>query len=188
MKGSFLLLFTVLLTVFVLGCVFSFRHSFSRCPSFGEGFQDNPQQPPFRAEPAYQAQVKLLTDRFEPHSTKKRPVQELLEKESAVPEAERILLNFHALACRYPGFLGPLPAGYMDPDIGILTAVKAGCRTFVLDIDYIKQCPTDSVGYFPRLVVRDRQDKLAINTATQEPLCQTPQSFELRMICQKIHV
>ncbi len=187
MKGSFLLLFTALLTVFVLGCAFSFRTFPSRCPSSKEAFQDKPQQPAFRAEPAYQAQVKLLTDRFEPYSTKKRPVQELLEKEPSVPEPERILVNFHTLACRYPGFLGPLPAGYLDPDIGILTAVKAGCRTFVLDIDYIKQCPTDSVGYFPRLVVRDRQEKLAINAVTQEPLCQTPQSFELRTICQKIH-
>jgi len=187
MNGAYLLLCTVLLAVVVLGCTMWVLPS--RCPVAAEAFEDSSksQQPAFRSEPAYQAQVKLLTDRFEPYSTGKRTVEDLLEKEAKVPEAERILLNFHALACRFPGFLGPLPAGYLDPDIGILTAVKAGCRTFVLDIDYIKECAKGTLGYFPRLVVRDRQDKLAINVATQEPLCQTPQTFELRSICQKIH-
>jgi hypothetical protein len=182
MKGTFLYLITALLTVVVLGCILSWLY-----PAPTEGFTEKPQAPAFRSESAYQTQVKLLTDRFEPYSTGKRTVQELLEKEPAVPEAERILVNFQTLACRYPGFLGPLPSGYMDPDVGILTAVKAGCRTFVLDIDYIKECRNDATGYFPRLVVRDRQEKLAINVATQEPLCQSPQSFELRTICQKIH-
>lgn len=184
MKGAFLYLITALLTIIVLGCTLSFFRSSS------EPFEDKsqkPQAPAFRSESEYQAQVKLLTDRFEPYSTGKRPVLELIEKEATVPEAERILVNFHTLACRYPGFLGPLPSGYLDPDVGILTAIKAGCRTFVLDIDYIKECRNDAIGYFPRLVVRDRQEKLAINVATQEPLCQTPEHFELRTIFQKIH-
>lgn len=149
-----------------------------------EGFAT---EPVYRSSKEYQAQVKVITDAYEPHSTGKRPVLELLEKEQAVPEAERILVNFHALACRYPGFIGPFPSGYMDPDIGVLTAVKAGCRTFVLDIDYIEECKNDSIGYFPRLVVRDIQGKLLINDATQSPLCNTPDQFELRTICQKIN-
>lgn len=148
-----------------------------------EGFQT---QPAYKSETAYQTQVKLLTDTYEPYSGGKRPALELVEKEQRVSESERILLNFHALACRYPGFLGPLPSGYMDPDIGVLTAVKAGCRTFVLDIDYIDDCKSSKSGYFPRLIVRDIQGKLMINEQTQEPLCQSMSSFELRTICQKI--
>lgn len=144
-------------------------------------------EPAYRSSKEYQAQVKLLNDMYEPYSTGKRPVYELVEKEQAVPEAERILVNFHTLACRYPGFLGPFPSGYMDPDVGVLTAVKAGCRTFVLDIDYIDECKGGPTGYFPRLVVRDIQGKLLINDATQAPLCNTMEHFELRTICQKIN-
>ena len=147
-----------------------------------EGFADTQH---YKSETVYQAQVKLLTDTYEPYSGGKRPVLELVEKEQ-VSESERIFLNFQALACRYPGFLGPFPSGYMDPDIGVLTAVKAGCRTFVLDIDYIEDCKSSKSGYFPRLIVRDIQGKLMINEQTQEPLCQSMSSFELRTICQKI--
>jgi hypothetical protein len=150
-----------------------------------EGFQNT--QPAYKSEKAYQDQVKRLTDAYEPYASGKRPVLELVEKEQKVPESERILLNYHALACRYPGFLGPFPAGYMDPDIGVLTAVKAGCRTFVLDIDYIDDCKRSKAGYFPRLIVRDIQGKLMINEQTQGPLCQDTNQFELRTICQKIN-
>jgi hypothetical protein len=147
----------------------------------------NDTQPAYKSSDKYQAQVKLLTDTYEPHFTGKRPVIELIEKEQKVPEAERILVNFHTLACRYPGFIGPFPSGYMDPDVGILTSVKAGCRTFVLDIDYIDECKNDAIGYFPRLVVRDIQGKLLINDETQAPLCNTMAHFELRSICKKIN-
>jgi hypothetical protein len=149
-----------------------------------EGFSN---EPAYKSSKAFQAQVKLLNDAYEPYSTGKRPVSELLEKEQAVPESERILVNFHTLACRYPGFLGPFPSGYMDPDLGVLEAVKAGCRTFVLDIDYIQECRNDAVGYFPRLVVRDIQGKLLINDETQAPLCNTLEQFGLRTLCQKIN-
>jgi hypothetical protein len=144
-------------------------------------------QPAYKSSTPYQTQVKLLTDTYEPYSTGKRPVIHLLKDEKTVPDTDSILLNFHTLACRYPGFLGPFPSGYMDPDIGVLSAVKAGCRTFVLDIDYIKECKTDNIGYFPRLVVRDIQGRLLINEETQKPLCNTPEHFELRTICQKIN-
>lgn len=162
-----------------------YQEGFQGSKGSKEGFET--QEASYKSEKAYQTQVKLLTDAYEPYATGKRPVVELLEKEQKVPESERILLNFHALACRYPGFLGPLPSGYMDPDIGVLTAVKAGCRTFVLDIDYVDDCSKSAVGYFPRLVVRDIQRKFMINEQTQEPLCQTFAHFELRTICQKIH-
>lgn len=154
--------------------------------SWVEGFSSSTQAV-YKSSKPYQAQVKLLTDMFEPHSTGKRTVLELVEKEKTIPETERILVNFHTLTCRYPGFIGPFPSGYMDPDIGIQTAVKAGCRTFVLDIDYIEDCRNDTIGYFPRLIVRDIQGKLQINEETQNPLCQTMESFELRTICRKIN-
>ena len=144
-------------------------------------------QPAYKSSTPYKTQVKLLTDTYEPYSTGKRPVIHLLKDEKTTPDTDSILLNFHTLACRYPGFIGPFPSGYMDLDIGVMSAVKAGCRTFVLDIDYIDECKNDNIGYFPRLVVRDIQGRLLINAETQEPLCNTPNHFELRTICQKIN-
>jgi hypothetical protein len=144
-------------------------------------------QTKYKESKEYQDRVKLLTEKFEPYASGKRIVQELIDREPSVPESERILVNYHALACRYPGFIGPFPSGYMDPDIGVLSAVKAGCRVFVLDIDYIDKCVNDNVGYFPRLIVRDVQKKLMINEETQKPLCNTLKDFELRTICQKIN-
>ena len=183
MKGAYLLLVTALLAISIIRCMMASQEPFQDGKP-KEPFQDGkPLAPAFRSEPAYQEQVKTLTDRYEPYSTRKRPVLELLEKEQKVPEAERILVNFQTLACRYPGFLGPLPSGYADPDVGILTAVKAGCRTFVLDIDYLKDCKE----YFPRLVVRDRQDKLATNTVSNQPLCASPENDSIRTVCQRIH-
>ncbi len=123
----------------------------------------------------YQAQVKLLNDMYEPYATAKRPVIELQEKED-VPAAERILVNYQALAVRFPAFLGPAPRGYMDYDIGIAAALKAGARTFILDIDY-----TDPDGaYEPTLVVRDIQGK------TQRKVDQ-PATPPLRTFFQVLH-
>lgn len=182
MKGVFLFLLTALLTIIAVRCVIAITAHIQGKPK--EAFQDSkPLAPAFRSEPVYQEIVKVLTDRYEPYSGRKRPVSELMERERKVPESERILVNFHTLACRYPGFLGPLPAGYLDPDIGVLTAVKAGCRTFVLDIDYLKDCKD----YFPKLVVRDRQDKFVINTVSNDPLCPSPEKDGLRTVCQRIH-
>jgi len=143
--------------------------------------------PEYRENKDYQEIVKELNDRFEPYSSGKRTVSDLIQKENTVPEPERILLNYHALACRYPGFIGPFPSGYMDPEIGVLNAVQAGCRVFVLDIDYIDRCSNDSAGYFPRLVVRDIKTRLMINGETQKPLCNTLKDFELKTICNKIN-
>ena len=64
------------------------------------------------------------------------------------------LNNFYALGCRYTGYIGPIEDGYFDPVASVQMAVNAGCRVFVLDIDYIdKQCETGN--YIPRIVVRD---------------------------------
>jgi hypothetical protein len=151
---------------------------------YEEPFLSGPQ---YRENKDYQDIVKELNDRFEPYSSGKRTVLDLIQKENTVPEPERILLNYHALACRYPGFIGPFPSGYMDPEIGVLNAVQAGCRVFVLDIDYIDRCSNDSAGYFPRLVVRDIKTRLMINGETQKPLCNTLKDFELKTICNKIN-
>lgn len=140
----------------------------------------------FRKEKEYSAQVKLVSDRFAPLASSKRPVADALEQ-SHMPEAHRCLINFFALACRYPAYIGPTKNGYFDADIGIQMAVSAGCRVFVLDIDYLDICRKEAVPYFPRLVVRNIQGKLEINEQSNQPLCNVPQASNLKEVCEKIN-
>ena len=146
----------------------------------------------YKTEEGYNTQVKLLTDTYGPTATAKRPITDLLANETKstetkyyMPESQQNFVNFYALACRYPGYLGPMINGYYDPDIGIQHAVNAGCRTFVLDIDYLDDCKEPA--YFPRLVVRDTQGKLLINYNSNQPLCNSMEHNTIKTVCEKIN-
>ena len=103
------------------------------------------------------------------------------------PEVGRIaprrsLVNFYALACRYTGYIGPIEDGYFDPSVSVQMAVNAGCRVFVLDIDYIDvQC---NATYIPRIVVRDSKGRMMIqyndNYRVNNP------TGEIRSVCEAI--
>lgn len=142
----------------------------------------------YKNEEAYKDQVRKINDKFEPTSGSKRPLSDLLPKLDDMPESQQLLINFYTLACRFPGYLGPIHEGYFDADIGIKMAINAGCRTFVLDIDYLDDCKDNTkYGYFPHLVVRDSQGRLRIKPSSNRPLCNTPEHFNLRTICEKIN-
>jgi hypothetical protein len=128
-------------------------------------------------DPIFQAQMTLLQE-YAPHASGKRPVTDAIDK---MPEDDQCFVNFYALACRYPGYIGPMVNGHSSPDIGVQAAVNAGCRVFVLDIDYL-----DSCSYYPRLVVRDAQGKLQMNPDSS-PLCQSPDQSNLKQVCSKIN-
>jgi len=138
----------------------------------------------YKTEDGYKAQVKLLTDTYGPSASAKRPVTEVISR-TDMPVEEQNFVNFYALACRYPGYLGPMKNGYYDPDIGIQNAVNAGCRTFVFDIDYLDDCK--DTPYFPRLVVRDTQGKLLINYQSNQPLCNSMENNTIKTVCEKIN-
>jgi hypothetical protein len=94
------------------------------------------------------------------------------------------LNNFYALGCHYTGYIGPIEDGYFDPVASVQMAVNAGCRVFVLDIDYIdKQCETGN--YIPRIVVRDAKGRMMIqyNDAYQ---LNNPKG-EIRQVCDAIN-
>ena len=139
-----------------------------------------------KLETNYKNQVKLLSDRFNPVSSARRPVTDLLAQ-NVMPEAEQCLVNFYSLACRYTGYIGPFNEGYWDPDIAIQLAVKAGCRTFILEIDYLDECKTQASKYFPRIVVRDQQGKMRIKYNSNRPICNTFQYSNIRDVCEKIN-
>ena len=142
--------------------------------------------PDFKSEPEYKAQIELLSKKYSSTADAKRPVSDLLSTID-MPPVQQNFVNFYALACRYPGYIGPMNEGYIDPDIGIQTAVKAGCRVFVLDIDYLDDCTEAATKYFPRLVVRDSQGKIIIKYSGNLPFCNTESSSNLATICEKIN-
>ncbi len=141
----------------------------------------------YKNEKEYKEQVKKITDKFQPTAGNKRPVMDLLPSLKDMPESQQMLINFYSLGCRYPGYIGPIHEGYFDPDIGIQMAINAGCRTFILDIDYLDDCKgNEKYAYFPHLVVRDLEGRLRIKPSSNEPLCNSPKYFNLKTICDKI--
>ena len=110
-----------------------------------EGFATND----YTTEPEHQAQVALLAKTFRPFASAKRPVSQLVAT-NGMPVEQQNFVNFFALGCRYTGYVGPMQNGYMSPDIAVQSAVQAGCRVFVLDIDYLDDCGTP---FMPRIVV-----------------------------------
>lgn len=94
----------------------------------------------------------------------------------------RSLVNFYALACRYTGYIGPIEDGYFDPSVSVQMAVNAGCRVFVLDIDYIDvQC---NATYIPRIVVRDSKGRMMIQYNDKYRV--NDPTGEIRSVCDAI--
>ena len=139
-----------------------------------------------KLEDRYKNQVKLLSDRYNPVASGKRPVSDLLSK-NVMPETHQCFVNFYSLGCRFTGYIGPMDEGYWDPDIAVQLAVNAGVRTFVLEIDYLDECTGDTLKYFPRIVVRDAQNKLRIKYNSNRPFCNSPKYSNIRDVCEKIN-
>jgi len=128
-------------------------------------------------------QIATLSTMYSGTSGGKRPFQEGL---GDMPESDQIFTNFYCLGCRFTGYIGPTDHSYYDPDIAVQTAVAAGCRTFVLEIDYINNC-IDEKKYFPRLVVRDVRGRLIENEAGITEKCNSDAYSMIRDTCEKIN-
>jgi len=136
----------------------------------------------FKSDKEYRKQVQLLSSTYSDASNGKRPLAETL---NGIPESEQIFTNFYSLGCRFTGYIGPIGDTYYDPDIAVQNAVAAGCRTFVLEIDYIQDC--ESSQYFPTLVVRDKQGKLMVQPSSNKPKCNSNAYSTIRDTCEKIN-
>jgi hypothetical protein len=139
-----------------------------------------------KLETKYKNQVKMLSDRYNPVASARRPVTDLLSQ-NVMPESEQCLVNFYSLGSRYTGYIGPMDEGYWDPDLAVQLAVNAGCRTFVLEIDYLDECKGETIQYFPRIVVRDVQGKMRIKYNSNRPICNSPKYSNIRDVCEKIN-
>ena len=125
-------------------------------------------------------QLKIINDAY---SGKKKSA--IVNDTEQLDKMKYICLNnFYALGCRYTGYIGPIEDGYFDPVSSVQMAVNAGCRVFVLDIDYIdKQCDTGV--YIPRIVVRDSKGRMLIQYNSTYQL-NNPQG-EIRQVCDAIN-
>jgi hypothetical protein len=174
---NMLMLFGVFMIIGILVIVIYF--------SFKSAGEDNLTSNP-KLEDKYKYQTKLLSDTFNPVASSKRPVTDLLAT-NIMPESEQSFVNFYSLGCRYTGYIGPIHEGYWDPDLAVQLAVNAGCRTFVLEIDYLDECTGETIQYFPRIVVRDSQGKMRIKYNSNRPICNSPQHSNIRDVCDKIN-
>ena len=171
--------FLLALVIFILISILIYRQI-----SNIEPFQNSSE---YKNDKVYQNQVKLLSDKYDSDSNKRRPVTELLSNNNDMPTVQQCFVNFYSLGCRYTGYIGPMDEGYWDPDVAVQMAVKAGCRTFILEIDFMNDCTGDALKYFPRIVVRDAQGKLRINSISNKPKCNSPQHSNIRDVCEKIN-
>ena len=103
-------------------------------------------------------QLAFLSAKYDSASNARRALSDYLGQSTTpteIPVVEQMLINFYVLGCRLTGYLGPMNNGYFDANTAVQYAVKAGCRAFVLDIDFVEQCMScDQTTYTPYLVVR----------------------------------
>jgi hypothetical protein len=128
------------------------------------------------------AQQTLISNAYSSNYDKKKAIV----NDTAQLDAMKFtcLNNFYALGCRYTGYIGPMEDGFFDPVASVQMAVNAGCRVFVLDIDYIdKQCETGI--YVPRIVVRDAKGRMMIQYNDNYQL--NNPNGEIRQVCDAIH-
>jgi len=156
-------------------------------PTMIEPFASDPRKA-YEDEPNYKKQNDFVLGKYSDSATSKRPVGDLLAKD-VMPESQQCFVNFYALACRFTGFIGPMKDGYMAPEIAVQMAVNAGCRVFVLDIDYLDDCITSPTGaYFPQLVVRDSQGtNNPIKYTSNLPLCKDATNSNIKPVCDAIN-
>lgn len=148
-----------------------------------EGFEDNILA--YRNDPNYKTQLKAIVDRFDPISSKRRDITAMLQSASDMPDYEQCFVNFQTLACNFTGYLGPFQNGFFDADNATLYALKAGCRTFILEIDYIDSCSSkgEAFEYYPKLIIRDVQGKIVTLAESTLPFCNSDVSSNIRQVC-----
>jgi len=123
----------------------------------------------------------IINAAYTNNASRKRPI--VNDNEQLNKMKYTCLNNFYALGCRYTGYIGPIADGYFDPTTSVQMAVNAGCRVFVLDIDYIdKQCDTGN--YVPRIVVRDAKGRMMIQYNSNYQM--NNPTGEIRQVCDAI--
>lgn len=151
--------------------------------------------PLYREEKKYKEQNNIISNKISKIGNRK-DIFDLLSKNNRnflkyfeeMPPLQQCFVNFYSLGCRYSYYMGPMNEGYFDPDNAIKYTVQSGCRTFILDIDYLDECIGDTITYYPRLVVRDINNRLRIKYNSNLPICNSPQHSNIKYVCDKINI
>jgi hypothetical protein len=130
----------------------------------------------YKSSSGYKSQAKAVTDLADSRANGRRDITDMLASSVAPPSPEQCFVNFYSLGCRFAGYLGPFDRGYYDVELAVGSALKMGCRTFLLEIDYLDDC-TD---YFPRLVVRDVNNRFRGLRDSALPMCKTAATSDIR--------
>jgi hypothetical protein len=139
----------------------------------------------------YTNQLALVEKLRDQRSNGRRDFNDMLATRTDLPKEEYCFVNFFTLGCRFTGYLGPLgpsPPGYFDPDRAVLSSLKMGCRTLVLEIDYYEQC-TNKLNlptYYPRLVVQGSNANERLNDSTSDVVCQSDDRSNILDVCTSI--
>lgn len=152
-----------------------------------EGFAQNIDA--YKKSADYIKQLKLIVNRYDPVSSKRRNFLDMLSQVKDMPESEQCFVNFQVLGCRFTGYLGPFEQGYFDPIQSVLYALKAGCRSFILEIDYLDSCVSDNntaSSYYPKLVIRDAQGKLVTRSESTLPACPSDVASNILQVCKTL--
>jgi len=135
----------------------------------------------YKNSSGYKTQIALVQGLQEKRFNGRRDYNDMLQS-SGVPAEEQCFVNFYSLGCRFTSYLGPFLGGYFDTDNAVLAALKMGCRTLVLEIDYYSDA---CEAVFPRLVVRDVRGG-NISDPTSDVKCQNPQQSNIADTCASI--
>jgi hypothetical protein len=145
-----------------------------------EGFEANIDA--YKSSKGYKSQASAVTTLADSRSNGRRDIVDMLASSVAPPGPEQCFVNFYSLGCRFTGYLGPFDRGYYDVELAVTSALKMGCRTFLLEIDYLDDCVDrgDAASYFPRLVVRDINDRFRGLRDSSLPMCKTAATSDIR--------
>jgi hypothetical protein len=169
----FLLLLLVIVSASVLVTLFL---------NMREGFANALED--YKSTSGYKTAAAAVVSLADSRGNGRRDLLDMLASSVAPPPVEQCLVNFYSLGCRFSGSLGPFSNGYFDTDVAVTSALKMGCRTFVLEIDYLDSCPD----FFPRLVVRDVNGRIRSNDSSSIPNCNTLDQSNIKAVCNTLRV
>ena len=140
------IVYLLVLLITVVTAAVIFRAFYVRLEGFDASLKG------YKESGSYQTQLKLVQTLRDQRANGRRDYNDMLQA-TGVPPAQQCLVNFYTLGCRFTGYLGPFNGGFFDSDNAVLSALKMGCRTLVLEIDYYADLCKNP---FPRLTVRDK--------------------------------
>ena len=132
-------------------------------------------------ETAYKDELAIVQALQEDRYNGRRDFNDMLATVDVPPE-QQCLVNFYSLGCRFTGYLGPFKSGFFDSNNAVLAALKMGCRTLILEIDYYGDV---CLNPYPRLVVRD-VDKANVSNPKSDIQCQSKSQSNIADVASAI--